>query len=94
MLSLELWNGGVNTTEEEKSARPVSTKSVVEFEKKSRKSESTNHFASLEVETSAAENNLLSLKPDGKNACLAMSEGGAVPKRKPYVRFSKLGDIF
>ena len=94
MLSLELWNGGVNTTEEEKSARPVSTKSVVEFEKKSRKSESTNHFASLEVETSVVENNLLILKPDGKNACLAMSEDGTVPKRKPDVRFSKYVEVF
>ena len=89
VLSLEQWNGGVNTTEEEKSTRPVSTKSVVKFENKSTKSESTNHVASLEVETSVVENNLLILKSDGKNACLAISEGVAVPKRKPDVRFSK-----
>ena len=94
VLSLEQWNGGVNTTEEEKSTRPVSTKSNVKFENKSTKSESTNHVASLEVETSVVENNLLILKPDGKNACLAMSEDGAVPKRKPDVRFSKYEEVF
>ena len=48
----------------------------------------------LRLSKSDEENNLLSLKPDGKNTCLAISGGGAVPKRKPDVRFGKYGVIF
>ena len=48
----------------------------------------------LRLSKSDEENNLLSLKPDGKNTCLAISGGGAVPKRKPDVRFGKYGEIF